>query len=152
MTQPTVAERLLSGTVSLIDADGGADLSVRRLAEASGRSTMCVYTYYQGRANLLAAAHRDASEDLLAELAASAEPSLALGTYAAEHPRMLLWLLTAEETGSLVEQRNELAAALLSRLSAQTDEPTARRRLAEAVGDAVLRPLLPSTAPAIAGH
>lgn len=65
---PTVTEQLLAGTRDLIRAEGTTDLSVRRLATASGRSTMCVYTAFGTRSKLLEAAHAQAVEEWVAQL------------------------------------------------------------------------------------
>lgn len=140
-TGPTVSERLIAGTVSLIDADGGRDLSVRRLAEASERSTMCVYTYFQGRANLLVAAHRDAVDRLWAALDSAPDARTGLDAFAGEHPRLLLWLLTADDADALHPLRVDLARALLARLDDGGAAP-ARGELASVLGEALLAPLL----------
>lgn len=137
----TVSERLIAGTVALIEADGGRDLSVRRLAEASERSTMCVYTHFQGRANLLAAAHREAAGELWSALETTPDPRAALEQFAQQRPRLLLWLLTADAADDLVALRAELATRLLERLDDGAGR--ARDHLASVIGEAVLAPLLP---------
>lgn len=140
---PTVSERLIGGTVALIAADGGHDLSVRRLAEASERSTMCVYTHFQGRANLLLAAHREAAQEFVAAVDAAGDPVDGLRAAARDRPTLLLWLLTVADTPALRTVGAEFAATLLSRLAAGQDDSSAREVLGAIVGAAVLAPLLP---------
>lgn len=146
---PTVSERLIRGTVALIEADGDRDLSVRRLAEASERSTMCVYTYFQGRANLLAAAHAEASAEVIASLSTATDPLAALDELARSRPRLLLWLVTAEESPTLRAQRDQVARDLLGLLP---DGPAeARAALAQALGQAVLQRLTAHGAEPVSG-
>jgi len=119
-SSPTVTERLLSGTLDLIGRGGGS-LSVRGLAEASGRSTMCVYTYFGGRGALLAAAHQEAGRELLETIGRHDEPlarAHAAATWMNEHPLLALWLFTVAEPADVTPHRSELATrarALLDR-------------------------------------
>ena len=50
-----VRERLNRGAISLIEREGCSSLGVRRLAQASDRTTMCVYTKFGSRGGLLTA-------------------------------------------------------------------------------------------------
>lgn len=67
--RPDVREQLIQGALRLISAEGPADLSVRRLAQAGSRSTMCVYTKFTSRQGLLQAVYERAAEELLTRLA-----------------------------------------------------------------------------------
>lgn len=139
---PTVSERLISGTLALIDAEGGGNLSARRLAEASERSTMCIYTHFQGRAALLASAHRHAADELRATIDAATDALAGVRAFAERRSRLLVWLLTADETPMLSACCAELAEELLARLAEPGGRAVARDQLATAVGLAVLDPLL----------
>ncbi|GAB3234921.1 hypothetical protein GCM10027447_32460 [Glycomyces halotolerans] len=99
MPSPTVAQQLLAGGRDLIGREGAADLSVRRLVEAAGRSTMCVYTHFGNRRRLLAEIYRSCRDDLLAGLrAARTAPELEgrYRDYAAANPRHFQYLFTAD--------------------------------------------------------
>lgn len=136
-SSPTVTRRLLTGTLDLIGHDGGANLSVRRLAEASGRSTMCVYTYFGGRGSLLAAAHKEAGQELL-DAVGGHEPGAARVHAAADwmnaHPRLALWLFTVADPPEVAASRAELTA----RARAALDGQVGTMRLGEMVGLLVL--------------
>ncbi|GAB3163274.1 hypothetical protein GCM10027059_17450 [Myceligenerans halotolerans] len=102
MSTPTVAELLVTGGRDLIAREGSGDLSVRRLVEAAGRSTMCVYTYFGNRKRLLAEVYRSCADDLVAALAAggsAAELSERYSRYAAEHPHHFQYLFADDLEG-----------------------------------------------------
>ncbi|KGM00862.1 TetR/AcrR family transcriptional regulator, partial [Cellulomonas cellasea] len=63
-----VREQLIRGALALITDEGPVDLSVRRLAKAADRTTMCVYTKFTNRQGLLEAVYQRAGEELLAHL------------------------------------------------------------------------------------
>ncbi|MFD6142979.1 TetR/AcrR family transcriptional regulator [Promicromonospora sp. NPDC060271] len=136
-SSPTVTRRLLTGTLELIGSDGGTNLSVRRLAEASGRSTMCVYTYFGGRGSLLAAAHKEASQELL-DAVGGHEPGPARAHAAAAwmnaRPLLALWLFTVTDPPEVAACRTELTA----RARAALDGQPGTMRLGEMVGQLVL--------------
>lgn len=136
-TTPTVSERLIAGTLALIAQEGPRDLSVRRLAEASGRSTMCVYTYFKGRIPLLESAHRTAAADILATLDGASSPVAALREFAASKPALLLWLLSADGMTDLDTQRAEFARALIERLATENAN-LASEEVARIAGRALL--------------
>lgn len=99
MPTPSVAEQLIAGGRDLIDREGAGDLSVRRLVEAAGRSTMCVYSHFGNRKRLLAEIYRSCADELLAGLRGSATvPELARGyaAYAAERPRHFQYLFASD--------------------------------------------------------
>ena len=99
MSSPTVAEQLIAGGRDLIGREGAGDLSVRRLVEAAGRSTMCVYSHFGNRKRLLAEIYRSCADELLAGLRSTATVSeLAHGyaAYAAIEPRHFQYLFTAD--------------------------------------------------------
>lgn len=135
-SSPTVTRRLLTGTLDLIGSDGGANLSVRRLAEASGRSTMCVYTYFGGRGSLLAAAHKEAGQELLdaVEAHAGAGRGQAAAEWMNERPQLALWLFTVTDPPEVAACRAELTV----RMRAALDGQAGTMRLGEMVGLLVL--------------
>lgn len=99
MSSPTVSEQLVVGGRELISREGAGDLSVRRLVEAAGRSTMCVYTAFGSRKRLLAEIYRSCGEELLDGLKAApsaVELDRRYRAYAAEQPRLFLYLFTAD--------------------------------------------------------
>ena len=136
-SSPTVTRRLLTGVLDLIGREGAANLSVRRLAEASGRSTMCVYTYFGGRASLLAAAHQEAGQELIGAVERH-EPGAARVHAAADwmnaHPRLALWLFTVADPPEAAASRVELTARARAVLEGQVGA----MRLGELVGLLVL--------------
>lgn len=95
---PTVSEQLVAGSVALIDAEGLGDLSVRRLATAAGRTTMCVYTKFGSRAGLLGATYDALAAELLGRLEASADRSEELAAYASASPGRYAFLIGTDPT------------------------------------------------------
>lgn len=79
--QPDIRERLLAGAAEVLATDGVAALTVRRVVEAAGRSTMCVYTKFGSRGGLMNAVYQQAADSLYAvlERARPVEGSAALG-------------------------------------------------------------------------
>lgn len=67
-TQLTVTEQLLRGVRDHIREHGADELSVRTLATAAGRSTMCIYTAFGSRTKLLAGVQARVAEELVAAL------------------------------------------------------------------------------------
>jgi len=65
-------ERLVDAGLELLDRHGPAELTVRRIAEAAGTSTMGVYTKFGGRTGVLEAIYRQGFE--LLRLALGAVP------------------------------------------------------------------------------
>jgi len=66
--RPDVREQLVRGALELIASEGTVDLSVRRLARAGGRSTMCVYSKFGSRRSLLEAVYERAAAQFLDQL------------------------------------------------------------------------------------
>jgi len=64
-------ERLVDAGLELLDRHGPAELTVRRIAEAAGTSTMGVYTKFGGRTGVLEAIYRRGFELLRAALDAA---------------------------------------------------------------------------------
>ncbi|GAB3701921.1 TetR/AcrR family transcriptional regulator [Mariniluteicoccus flavus] len=58
----------MRGVREHIRSGGTSDLSVRQLAAAAGRSTMCVYTAFGGRAKLLAGVHDRVADEFISHL------------------------------------------------------------------------------------
>jgi AcrR family transcriptional regulator len=81
MAELDVRERLVLGAFDVLAGDGVAGLTVRRIAEAAGRSTMCVYTKFGNRRSLLHEVYRRASAELTDALrqARSADGDAVLG-------------------------------------------------------------------------
>ena len=63
-------ERLVDAGLELLDRHGPAELTVRRIAEAAGTSTMGVYTKFGGRTGVLEAIYRQGFELLREALGA----------------------------------------------------------------------------------
>lgn len=88
--QPDVRERLIRGTFEVLAADGTDGLTVRRIAEAAGRSTMCVYSKFGNRRRLLQEVYHRAADELAQALGSRprAPLDLALGyrRFARRHP------------------------------------------------------------------
>lgn len=89
--QPDVRERLIRGTFEVLAADGTDGLTVRRIAEAAGRSTMCVYSKFGNRRRLLQEVYHRAADELASALArpsAAGAHGVALGyrRFARRHP------------------------------------------------------------------
>lgn len=83
--QPDIRERLLIGAAEVLVADGIEGLTVRRVAEAAGRSTMCVYTKFGSRRGLMheVFAHAEANLAAAMEKAKPVDGDAALGLAAA---------------------------------------------------------------------
>ncbi|WP_328991306.1 TetR/AcrR family transcriptional regulator [Kribbella sp. NBC_01245] len=83
--QPDIRERLLIGAADVLVADGIEGLTVRRVAEAAGRSTMCVYTKFGSRRGLMHEVFAQAETSLAAamEKARPVDGDAALGLAAA---------------------------------------------------------------------
>lgn len=111
MMSPTVAEQLVLGGRDLISREGTGDLSVRRLVEAAGRSTMCVYSHFGNRKRLLAEVYRSCGDDLLAALAQARNARDLERDYAAharKEPRHFQYLFAADLDGFGIDQRLRL--------------------------------------------
>jgi AcrR family transcriptional regulator len=67
-------ERLVDAGLELLDRHGPAELTVRRIAEAAGTSTMGVYTKFGGRTGILEAIYRRGFE-LLREALGAVPPT-----------------------------------------------------------------------------
>jgi AcrR family transcriptional regulator len=83
--QPDIRERLLAGAAEVLSTDGIEGLTVRRVVEAAGRSTMCVYTKFGSRGGLMNAVYQQAADGLFVVLERSrpVEGSATLGLAAA---------------------------------------------------------------------
>src|SRR4051812_46804050 len=57
-------DRLLEAAIGILSREGGAALTVRRVAAAAGCSTIGVYTHFDGKAGLLDAVVKDGFEAL----------------------------------------------------------------------------------------
>lgn len=59
-----IRERLIAAAMHILDEHGPAELTVRRVAEAAGSSTMGIYSRFGGRAGMLEAVYRRGFEQL----------------------------------------------------------------------------------------
>src|SRR4051812_50122740 len=86
-----VAARLVDEAGRILSSDGAAALSLRRLATATGTSTMAVYTRFGDKQGLLAAVYRAGfvrlGEAMTAAVEAVADPGNAPGGVGPAHPR-----------------------------------------------------------------
>ncbi|TSE00376.1 TetR/AcrR family transcriptional regulator [Skermania sp. ID1734] len=76
-TNPTARERLVEAGLRLLEEDGPEALQARKVAAATGLSTMAVYTHFGGMTGLLAAIAAEAFArftDCLAEVAHTGDP------------------------------------------------------------------------------
>lgn len=108
---PTVREKLRAGVLALLEESGTADLSVRRIAAASGRSTMCVYSTYGGIGPLLDAVYEDAAALVREALGAAQEGApVRYATWAREHAGVygLLFEHDLQALGVAPERRRRL--------------------------------------------
>jgi AcrR family transcriptional regulator len=71
--QPDLAGRLVDEAGRMLSAEGAGGLSLRRLATATGTSTMAVYTRFGDKQGLLAAMYRAGFERLGAVLTAAVD-------------------------------------------------------------------------------
>lgn len=111
MSSPTVAEQLVLGGRALISSEGTGDLSVRRLVEAAGRSTMCVYSHFGSRKRLLAEVYRSCGADLLTALSHARTPDgleRDYAAYARKEPQHFQYLFAADLDGFGIDQRLRL--------------------------------------------
>jgi AcrR family transcriptional regulator len=134
MSSPSVAEQLVRGGRELISREGVGDLSVRRLVEAAGRSTMCVYSHFGNRKRLLAEVYRSCADDLLTGLAkgrTADDLERDYAAYADREPRHFQYLFAADLAGFGIDEALRLdlieavAALAASRLDASPSEALA---------------------------
>lgn len=67
-------ERFIAAGLSVLNERGAAELTVRRVAEQAGSSTMGIYSQFGGRPGLLEAIYRHGFEQLRADLVAGLPP------------------------------------------------------------------------------
>jgi AcrR family transcriptional regulator len=115
-----VAEKLLSGSLDLIRAEGCSSLGVRRLAQAANRSSMCVYSHFGSRGDLLTAAYGTASASLLDAL--DGKPEEGYIAWAQREPQLYSLLFDHPLDALDIDpgRRRELVEALIDRLSVET--------------------------------
>lgn len=115
--KPMVRDQLVEGVRQHVRTHGLANLTVRVLAAAGGRSTMCVYTQFDGRKGLLTAAYQHMAGELLNAID-SADPARSYLAYASAEPRLYSLLFEADLTTLEVdaELRRNLILAVLERL------------------------------------
>lgn len=138
---PFVREQLIRAGLELIDAEGTDSLSVRRLAQAAERTTMCVYTKFGGRSGLLMAMFERAAHELLAALDdGTAEEVVRWGT---AHPARYAFLFEAPLPALGIDPLLRRAALtdVLARLGADGDA-RAQRHWADAHGRLALARIL----------
>lgn len=109
-----IRDRILAATVDLIDTEGSGALTVRRMAAAADRSSMCVYSTFGNRAALVG----DAWAQSAAELEAATAESGADGyrAWARAHP--LRYAFVWETDAGALELSPGVRGGLLRRLDA----------------------------------
>lgn len=139
-TEPTIREQLLAGSTALIEDEGFGDLSVRRLATASGRSTMCLYTKFGSRSALLEALFAERLDELLGLLRGSADPPGALARFAEQRPQVyaLLFSVDLDALGVSVDRRREALEQIVAVLAGDDGVTEGERRWAMVHGYAAL--------------
>ena len=130
-SMPDVREQLITGGLRLISEAGSADLSVRHLAQAADRTTMCVYTKFGNRRGLVSALYERAAAELLAVLDApgASLPSLAQTycEFADAHPANYEFLFMQPMTALDIDPslRANLVNGIVSRFTAAAIGPHA---------------------------
>ena len=123
---PSVRQQLVRGGVGHVREHGVENLTVRTLAAAAGRSTMCVYSKFGGRDALVAAIFEEAAGTLLDALStASARDFLeSLRTWATGNQGLWdLLLQRSDVPGVPATARSELLCALQQRFTVTLPEP-----------------------------
>jgi AcrR family transcriptional regulator len=125
---PTIRERLIDGGVALVRSDGPGNLTVRRLAQAADRSTMCVYTKFGNRSALLGAIYDAAAGELLDGLD-GADPAAAYRDFALTEPNLYRLLVEhpLDDLGVPSDRRRRLLADVLAALG-QDERPDGAQR------------------------
>ena len=112
MTSPTVREQLMSGTLAYLSSNAARDTSVRALAAASGRSTMCVYSKFGSRDALLSAVFDQAAQQCLSAIEFDDGTSTVEGRYsewASRHPGLYQILFEHDLTSLGVDATHRTA-------------------------------------------
>lgn len=126
--QPSIREKMILGVRELVRTNGTANLTVRALAAASGRSTMVIYTKFDGRKSLLSATYQHIAAELLATMdtAAATVPGYvaAYRGFAEAEPRLYSLLFETDLRTLEIDPalRSELFAAVVDRLGPQAQE------------------------------
>jgi AcrR family transcriptional regulator len=110
MPAPTTAAKILDAAYALLDREGPAALSMRRVAEAVGITPMAIYRHYPNREALLEAvaerifsvvaadwSRRSREPDLRARLMALLEPHL---DFALRHPHLFDLAFASRRAGA----------------------------------------------------
>lgn len=126
--EPTVREQLVGGVREHVRTHGLSNLTVRALAAAAGRSTMCVYTRFDGRQGLLTASYHHLAEELLGLLNNGTDPAVAYRAYALAEPRLYSLLFEADLEILDIDPglRRDLLLAVIERLGRDGPEVWAR--------------------------
>ena len=121
--EPAVRDQLMEGVREHIRVRGATNLTVRALAAAAGRSTMCVYTRFDGRKGLLTAAYQHVAGEFLGVLD-TADPVGAYAAYAEAEPHLYALLFEADFTALDLdpELRRNLLLAVIERFGADGSE------------------------------
>lgn len=131
---PDVREQLVRGGMSLVAEEGPADLSVRRLAKAADRTTMCIYTKFGNRGGLIGAIYERAAQELLDALDAAPPGFPALATAYRRHvdaapgAYALLFEQPLESVDLDRSVRSDLIAAVVHRIAERFDLADAGHR------------------------
>ena len=90
MAEQSVRERLIEAAAELLDTEGPAALTTRRLAKEIGVSTMAVYTYFGGMPELVKAVVQDAFDrfaEYLGDVTPTDDPGADLASIAQAYRR-----------------------------------------------------------------
>lgn len=114
-----IRDRIVAGTLELIDAEGSGSLTVRRMAASADRSSMCVYSVFGNRRTLLGDVWDACADDLAAATAADGPDGTAAADayreWARSHPGRYAFLWDVDPAS--IELDGARRAALLDRLA-----------------------------------
>lgn len=131
---PDVREQLVRGGLVLVAQEGPADLSVRRLAKAADRTTMCIYSKFGNRSGLIEAIYQRAAQELLGALDAAPPgfPALAAAYHRHVERAAGAYALLFEQPLEAVDLeravRTDLIAAIVARIATRLEIEDADRR------------------------
>lgn len=126
-----IREQLRVGALAHVREQGTQDLTVRTLAKAAGRSTMCVYSKFGGRDALLDTVFDDAAAELHASLDTASPVAYltSLRRWARDNPGLWQLLVTHEagDAGSVGRRRPDLLCRLQRELAGLLGGPARTR-------------------------
>lgn len=125
-----IREKLIVGGLDLVDSDGTEALSVRRLAQAAGRTSMCVYSKFGSRGGLLMAMYDRVARELMTALAV--DPAADLEKWANANHERYAFLFDAELTSMGIDpgMRRSLLEDVVARVGSEDTWALAHGRIA----------------------